>query len=169
MGNRGTGAIPTPLVHAGERVRSEWVDYNGHMNVAYYVLVFDHASDGLLDHLHIGEAYRHADDAAMFVVEAHVTYDREVHEGAPLCITTQVLDYDPKRLHVFHRMYHADDGSLVATNELMFLHVDLKARRSTPLPADALARVETLARAHAGLERPPRAGHAIGLGRSGSS
>ncbi|WP_193171682.1 thioesterase family protein [Nisaea nitritireducens] len=147
-------------------VQSDWVDYNGHMNVGYYVVAFDKATDALLDHLGLGASYRHERDASVFVLEAHVTYDREVVSGDGLRFTTQILDHDAKRMHVFHRMYHAVDHYLAATNELMIMHVDLKTRRSAPFPAAALERLQNLKRDHDALPRPAAAGRTIAIRRS---
>jgi acyl-CoA thioester hydrolase len=152
-----------PLALHTETVRPEWIDYNGHMNVAYYVLAFDHATDALLDYLDLGVSYRRHANKSVFVLETHVTYDREVHAGDPLRFTTHILGYDAKRLHVFHHMFHATEGFLAATTELIMLHVDLAQRRSAPMPDAALAKVDALARAHATLLRPPQAGRVIGI------
>tara|TARA_E500000305_G_scaffold10457_1_gene7103 strand:+ start:2130 stop:2633 length:504 start_codon:yes stop_codon:yes gene_type:complete len=147
-------------------VQPDWVDYNGHMNVGYYLVAFDKATDALLDHLGIGAAYRQEYDASVFVLEAHVTYDREVGLGDGLRFSTQILDHDAKRMHVFHRMYHADKHYLAATNELMIMHIDLKTRRSAPFPAMALGRLRDLMRDHDSLPRPDAAGRAIAIRRS---
>ncbi|WP_420405991.1 thioesterase family protein [Nisaea sp.] len=146
-------------------VPTEWTDYNGHMNVGYYVVAFDKASDAVLDHLGIGESYRRTEEASVFVLEAHVTYDREVLPGDRLRFTTQVLDHDSKRMHLFHRMYHAGEGYLAATNELMIMHMDLETRRPAPFPAASLARIADLQELHDMLPRPGAAGHAIGIRR----
>jgi acyl-CoA thioester hydrolase len=146
-------------------VPTEWTDYNGHMNVGYYVVAFDKATDVVLDHLGIGESYRRAEEASVFVLEAHVTYDREVHPGDRLRFTTQFLDHDSKRVHLFHRMYHAGEGYLAATNELMIMHMDLTTRRPAPFPATALSRIAELHDLHKTLPRPDAAGHAIGIRR----
>ena len=69
-----------------ETVRPEWIDYNGHMNVAYYLLVFDHASDALIDQLDLGIDYRNRENCSMFAVETHITYEREVLEGDGLAV-----------------------------------------------------------------------------------
>jgi acyl-CoA thioester hydrolase len=98
-----------------------------------------------------------------FVLEAHVTYDREVKEGDPLRITTQILDHDAKRVHYIHEMYHATEGYLAATNELMLMNIDYASRRSAPWPEWAMERLETLAAAHKGLAVPKQAGRLIGL------
>lgn len=159
-------ATPAPLALHAETVRPEWIDYNGHMNVAYYVLAFDHATDALFDHLGLGEGYRHAANASLFIAEAHVLYRRELAAGAPMRFETQLLDRDAKRLQFFHRMLHGGEGFLAATCELVAVHVDLAHRRATPFPAEAAARLEALADRHAHLRRPAEAGRAIGLGRA---
>lgn len=146
-------------------VRPEWIDYNGHMNVGYYVVAFDQATEALCAHLGVGEAYRRSADASMFVVEAHVTYDREVLEAAPLAFRTRIVDHDAKRLHLLHRMFHAGEGYLAATNELMCLHVDLAQRRAAPFPDAARLRITDLARRHAGLGPAAGAGRSIGIRR----
>jgi len=146
-------------------VQPDWVDYNGHMNVGYYVVAFDKATDALLDHLGLGASYRHEHDASVFVLEAHVTYDREVGPGDGLRFTTQILDHDAKRMHVFHRMYHAEEHYLAATNELMIMHVDLKTRRSAPIPPAALGRLADLQQAQDGIPRPDAAGRIIAIRR----
>ena len=121
-----------PLDLHRETVRPDWVDYNGHMNVAYYVLVFDHATDTFLDVIGLDTAHRAATGNSVFVAEAHVTYENEVMDGDKLRITTQVLDADAKRMHIFHRMYANDRDEVAATNELMILGVDLASRRVAP-------------------------------------
>ncbi len=145
-----------------ETVRRQWVDYNGHMNVAYYVLVFDHGTDKILDHLGIGGRYRERTGHSVFVVESHLTYEAEVVAGDGLRVTTRVLGCDDKRLHLFHAMHRDDDGRLAATNELMFVHVDMGTRRAAPFPEDARRRIEAAIRAESSAP-PPQAGRAIGL------
>ena len=146
-----------------ETVRPEWVDYNGHMNVAYYVLIFDHATDAVLDRLGIGQAYRERSGCSVFVAEAHVTYEREAHEGQQVEMESRVMGFDGKRLILYHEMTFPDENGLVASNEVLCLHVDLEARRTAPLPADAASRLAEVADAHARLPPPLRAGRAISL------
>lgn len=154
-----------PLDRHRETVKPEWIDYNGHMNVAYYVLIFDHGTDAFLDYIGLDDAYRAETGGSVFVVEAHVTYESEAHEGELLRVTTQILDADGKRMHIFHRMHRVNDGVIVATNELMILHVDLSTRRSAALPDAILARLRPLAEAHSALAQPPQAGSVIGIRR----
>ena len=157
-------APASPLALHRETVRPEWIDYNGHMNLAYYLLAFDHATDKLYDHLGVGEAYLAAANCSVFTLEAHVTYDREVHDGDPLRFTTQLLGYVAKRLHFFHVMYHADEGFLAATNELVALHVDLTERRVAAFPEPVGRRLAKLHAAHRRLATPPQVGRVMGLG-----
>ena len=154
---------PALLALHREVVLPEWIDYNGHMNMAYYLLAFDHATDRLFDLLDLGVAYRRRANHGLFTLEAHATYERELAAGDALSFTTRLLDCDAKRLHYFHSMYHAAEGYLAATNELMSIHVDLSTRRAAPLPAEALARIEGLMAAHRRLPRPPQAGRRIGI------
>jgi acyl-CoA thioester hydrolase len=144
-------------------VRPEWVDYNGHMNVAYYVLVFDQATDAALDRIGIGTAYRVATGHSVFVVEAHVTYDREVVAGEPLAVASRILGFDGKRLILFHEMTCLLRPGLVASNEVLCLNVDLETRRTAPIDPAIRAVVAGLAARHALLPAPTRAGRAIRL------
>ncbi len=146
-----------PLQIFEETVRPEWIDYNGHMNVAYYVLAFDHATDAWFDLLGLGEKYLKATNCSIFQVECHVNYFQEVTAGTPLRFELQLFDFDTKRMHYLSRMYHRDEGFLSATCEWMALHVDLAARRSTALPEATLAKLGEIKDAHAGLERPEQA------------
>jgi len=142
-----------------------WIDYNHHMNVAYYVLAFDRATDRLFDHLGLGNAYRQATHHSIFALEAHVTYAQELREGEGFEITTQLIDADRKRLHLFHAMTRTRDGALSATGEIMGLHVDQSGPRSAPFPDDAYARIEALLEQHRLVPRPPQLGSKIGIRR----
>jgi acyl-CoA thioester hydrolase len=163
MSQTASAALAPPLAPHSATVRPEWVDYNGHMNVAYYVLIFDHATDALLDAIGIGEAYRRTERGSFFIVEAHVAYRRELHAGDPVRIDIQILGHDDKRLHAFLRMVHAESGELAATYEFLGLHVDIKSRRAAPFPAPARERIQALAARHASWSRPAGAGRGIGL------
>ena len=148
-----------------ETVRTEWCDYNGHMNLAFYILVFDHATDALFNGVGIDQNYRDTAAHSSFAVESHITYDNEVLDGAELYCTTQLLDFDEKRVHYFHRMYHADEGYLAATTELMSVHVDLNARRVVPMPDEFQSRLAAMLQEHKSLPKPEQAGRVIGIKR----
>lgn len=153
--------IAAPFAAPEAVVRPEWIDANGHMNLAYYVVVFDLATDALFDALDIGSAYRTRAGHAVFAVEAHTLYERELCLGEHMQVTTRVLGADAKRLHLAHEMVAA--GARCAAQELMFVHVDLAARRGAVFPPDVAARVAEGIAAHAGLPRPDWVGRRIAL------
>jgi acyl-CoA thioester hydrolase len=128
-------------------------------------VAFDKATDTLCEQFGCSYDYTRCAIGMTFVLEAHVTYDQEVKEGDPLRITTQILDHDAKRLHCMHAMYHATQGYLAATNELMLMNIDYASRRAAPWPAFALERIARMSAAHAVLPRPPQTGRLIGIRR----
>ncbi len=140
------------------KVLPEWIDINGHMNVAYYVLAFDLGVDLLWTHFGITEEHIRENDSSTFAVESHVVYRREMHENEPYVITAQILAFDDKRIHQFQRMYHAEAGYLAATAEWMNLHVDLKTRRVAPWPAAILADIRRVAERQDPCDYPTDAG-----------
>ena len=151
--------VVPPVVHWDE-VRPEWIDYNGHMNVAYYVLVFDRGTDALFDRLGIGEEYRVRTGRTLFAVESHVAYLAEATLGERVRVESGLIGVDDKRVHFMSRMFRAD-GRLAATYEALGLHVDLARRRAAPFDAATRARL-----AAAVSPLPPEAGRAIAaLGR----
>jgi acyl-CoA thioester hydrolase len=152
---------------ARSEVLPEWIDFNGHMNVAYYVLAFDKALDHFCERYDLSLDYMKRAKCSTFVLEAHISYLQEVLQGDPLHFTLQLLDVDAKRLHYFMRMYHAEKGFLAATDEQLMVHVDMTERRVAPMPPDTLARLEALKAEHAELPRPEQAGSVIGIRRKG--
>lgn len=144
-------------------VRPEWIDHNGHMNVGYYGVVFDWATDGWLAHCGLDDAHRRAERVTTFSLEAHFTYQREVMEGDRLRFTTQLLGFDAKKIHYFHRMFREADGVLAATNEVLSLHVSEATRRGAPMHERVLARIGELEAEHARLPRPAEVGRVMGV------
>ncbi|GAN77790.1 thioesterase family protein [Acidisphaera rubrifaciens] len=123
------------------RVLPEWIDANGHMNLAYYVVVFDHATDVLFDAIGVGEAYRADGRATIFVAETHTLYEREVAVGDALRVGSRLFAADRKRLHFGHEMFHVAGGFRAATQELIALHVDMASRRTADFPPALAARL----------------------------
>jgi acyl-CoA thioester hydrolase len=162
-----SGPAPAPFDLHRETVLPEWVDYNGHMNLAYYLLAFDHASDRMFDFLDLGVSYIKRTNCSLFALETHVTYERELKAGEPLRCTSQLVDHDAKRVQLFHMMYHATEGYLAATNEILSIHVDLGTRRSRPFPPDVARRFAWLMEEHGKLPRPAQVGRAIRIKRGG--
>jgi acyl-CoA thioester hydrolase len=158
-------SFPTPYDRFSGEVRPEWIDINGHMNLAYYTVLFDHATDMMFAELDLGTDYRRRTNLGTFVAETHNRYERELLVGNKVGVAIQILFADDKRLHLGHEMFRLDNGLRAATQELLFLHVDLKARRVTPFPPELRARVHAAATAHAGLPRPDWVGRHVRMPR----
>lgn len=143
-------------------VDPDWVDYNGHMNLAFYVLAFDKATDNFYDQLGIGLDYRAQQDSSMFTLGINVDYLREVFQGDELMITTQLLEVDKKRLRYIHQMYQGGDQNPVALNECLAIHVNMSSRKSEPFPATTQTRIDRAMASHRHLPQPPSAGRMLG-------
>ena len=150
--------VATPFQADRQVILPDWIDYNGHMNVACYVLVFDRATDDFFDFMGLTAEYRATGKVSAFTAEMHVNYLREVRQGDEVDVTTQLLGYDAKRFHYFHRMYHAEQGYLAATSELLCLFMDMSQRRVAPMPPPVLERLAGIRQSHAALPRPEQAG-----------
>lgn len=148
-----------------DHVRPEWIDYNGHMNVAYYVLAFDRASDVVFERLGLGHAHREATNHGFFVVEAHVTYGREVVEGDPLRFDCWVVEAGDRKLRYFLEMFHAGKGYRAATIEFLGLNVDLGSRRSAPFPPELRQSLDAAVARDRARGLPPELGRAVGQPR----
>ena len=154
--------IHFPVLHE-TTVLPEWIDYNGHMNLAYYVVVFDQATDALYDQLGIWLPYRQATGNSCFTVETHTVYENEVKLGDRVRVHTRLLGADSKRLHYFHEMFHAEQGYRAAVQELMALHVDLSTRRTAAFPPDRQAVIQAALAGCASLPAPKEAGRRIAM------
>lgn len=154
--------IQFPVIHEAT-ILPEWIDYNGHLNLAYYVVVFDQATDALYDRLGIWLPYREASNNSCFTVETHTIYEQELKLGDPLRVQTRLLGADTKRLHYFHEMFHAEQGYRAAVQELMALHVDMDTRRTAPFPPDRHAAIQAALAASAALGSPKEAGRRIAM------
>ena len=150
------------LETGGRTVPAEWVDYNGHMNDAYYFVAFTEATEAFLDHVGLGKAYRESSGCGIYTVESHLCFRASVRGGELISYRSQLLGYDAKRLHVFHQIM-TSQGAEAATNELMFLHVDLAGERVTAMPSERLAAVAALAAEQAELPVPEQAGRRIAM------
>jgi acyl-CoA thioester hydrolase len=146
----------------GRTVPAEWVDYNGHMNDAYYFVAFTEATEAFLDHVGLGEAYRDSSGCGIYTVESHMCFKASVRRGEPINYRSQLLGFDAKRLHIFHQIM-TSDGAEAATNELMFLHVELAGERVTAIPPERLTVVSALRAEHAALPVPDQAGRRIAM------
>lgn len=156
--------MSVPFVSSIMQVEKGWIDYNGHLNMAYYNVLFDRCSDEALDLLGMGAAYAHNRKLTVYTAEVHVCYVRELHLGHRVTVSFQLLDHDDKRLRVYQELRHVD-GWLAATSEYLALHVDMSGPKVAPFPADIMANVDAMRADHAALPMPERAGRAIGIRR----
>jgi acyl-CoA thioester hydrolase len=152
-----------PVIEIEAVVRPEWIDSNGHLNLAYYVVVFDHATDAMYTALDIGDDYRVASGFSCFTAETHTVYEREVHLGDRLRVVSWLLAADTKRVHYFHEMFHVDSGERSAVQELMALHIDMGVRRVAPFGAEAYAALQAKVREYAPSVLPKGAGRKIAM------
>jgi acyl-CoA thioester hydrolase len=154
-----------PYVSSVMRAEPGWIDYNGHLNMAYYNVLFDRCVDEVFELLGCGLAYVTERRQSWFTAEVHLRYLRELNANDPVKVTFQLLGHDAKRMHYFEQLLHAEEGWVSATSENMSLHVDMEQKRTTPVAeavANSLARMMS---SHAGLPRPPEAGRAIAMPR----
>ena len=156
-----------PFVSSVMRVEQAWIDYNGHLNMAYHNVLFDRAVDEVVELLGCGADYVKTRRHSCFTAEVHVRYLRELRVGDPVRVTFQLLDYDAKRLYFFEQLFHAVDGWVAATSENMALHVDMVAGKTAAFPSDIAASLAKMKAAHAKLPLPEAAGRRIAMpGRS---
>ncbi len=154
-----------PFVGKVQRVEDQWIDYNGHFNMAYYNVIFDRAGDEAFALVGLGPDYVKAANCSFFTLEAHVTYVRELHAGDSVRIATQFLDYDAKRVHYVQQMFHAAEDWLSCVTENIVMHVDMAATKSAPFPTAILGKIAAMCEAHKHLPVPPQVGHRIGIPR----
>lgn len=146
-------------------VLPEWVDYNHHLNDAYYMVAFSYATDGLMDAIGMDAASRKASGHTMFTLEIHLNYLQELKEGAAIEVRTQLLAADTKRLRIFHTLHRQGDDTVHATNEQTLLHVNLAGPKACPFDAPVQDKVNAFMAAHAHLPWHANAGRSIQFGR----
>ena len=155
-----------PIRTRARRVPAEWIDYNGHMNVAYYTMAFDNALDEIFDeYLGVGENLAREQRMGPMALQTQIHYLGELLEGTEIACDFQLLDADAKRIHFFVTMVNLETGAVAATYESLSMNVDLEARRSAPYPERARNRIGRLLALHAALPRPPLAGNQLGIRR----
>jgi carnitine 3-dehydrogenase len=156
------GLLGTAPPTSARRVPPEWVDYNGHVHESRYLELFADATDALLGALGVDAGYL-AGGASYFTVETHISHLRQLEAGDRVHVTTQVLDSDEKRLHLFHVLLRDDETDPLATAEQMLLHVDTETGRAAPVREPVRDKVAELTQQHGSLPRPERAGRSIGV------
>ncbi|MBX9458628.1 MAG: thioesterase family protein [Rhizobium sp.] len=157
----------TPVICPAMTVLPEWIDYNDHLNVAYYGLIFDRSAEAAVDILNLGEAYRRAENKTLVTAECHISYVRELKVGSEVRSSFRLIDADAKSLHVYLELYHAD-GWLAAAQESVLLHVDLAGPSGPRVVrlADAIqGDIQTMLRYHSSLPPTKYVGRVLGIRR----
>jgi acyl-CoA thioester hydrolase len=157
-------SLSAPFVSRVMEIEKDWIDYNGHLNMAYYNVLFDRCSDDAFELMGLGPNYAKERRLTVYTAEVHVCYVQELHLGHQVKVSFQLLDHDEKRLRAYQEIRHTD-GWLAATSESLTLHIDMAGPKVAPFPADIMEKVEALAAAHAALPTPERAGRSIGIRR----
>ena len=153
-----------PFLSMPMQVDQGWIDYNGHMNMAFYNVLFDRGSDQAFDEIGIGAAYARERKLTIYTAEIHVCYVRELHLGDRVVVSFQLIDSDDKRIRAYQEIHH-EDGWLAATSESLSLHVDMSGPKVAAFPPDIEPRVAAMRDAHAALPMPERAGRSIAIKR----
>lgn len=160
-------SFDAPVIAPTRGLDPAWLDYNGHLNMAYYNVLFDKAVDHAFALIGSGPDYLKARNMSFFTAEAHVCYLRELKPDAQVNTSVQLLDHDTKRLHFYQEIRHVE-GWVSATSETLLLHVDMSGPRAAEMPQDIFAKVSEMAEAHASLRRPERAGRSVQIVRKDS-
>ncbi|KVM90307.1 thioesterase family protein [Burkholderia stagnalis] len=154
----------TPLTIYRDVVRPEWVDYNGHLRDAFYLLIFSFATDALLDRIGLDDAARRERGRSVYTLEAHVNYLHEIKEGTRVRVDARVLAHDAKRLHLYLELFADGHDGAVSASEQMLLHVDTRdGPKSAPFDTDVAERVAALHALQRDAAPPAYAGRVIGL------
>ncbi len=155
--------MATDLFETRMTVAPEWIDHNGHMNVAYFVLAFDAATDAAYEAWGLGLQYPPESGCSVFTLGMNVDYLGELFEDDALTISTQLVDCDAKRVHYFHRMQRDTDGMLAAVNECLAINVNLDTRRACPFASAMQERLHAIRDRHAAHGLPDRFGRKLGI------
>lgn len=147
-----------------QEIEPGWIDYNGHLNMGYYTVIFDRGCDDVWEWIGFGEDYKDGQGHTTFSAEFHIRYLRELNLGDRVYSHFYLVDYDEKRFHTFQELYH-EDGWLAATGEGMTLHVDLSGPRVAPMTGSILSQIRTLYETHSRLPRPEGIGAKVEIRR----
>jgi acyl-CoA thioester hydrolase len=129
-------------------VKPEWLDPNGHMNVAFYLRAVDDGSNAFFDDIGLGWAYTRAGVGSIFVTSCNMDFKQELFAGNGLLVTTQLIDWSPKLVHCYSEVFNTDENYLAATCETLYAHISFATRRSAPMPASAQQRLAQIVTAH---------------------
>ena len=157
--------MPSPWIGRLLTVENQWTDYNGHMNMAYYAVLFDKSAEEMFQTFGLGPDYVKQTNCSFFTLETHTTYAREIHAGDNVRIENQIIDVDFKRVHYVQQMFHAEENFLSCVLEVIVAHVDLTAKKTAPFPSSIQSRINAMSELHKALNLPKQVGHKIGIPR----
>ncbi|QXH56939.1 thioesterase family protein [Pseudomonas maumuensis] len=144
-------------------VLPDWVDYNGHLRDAYYLLIFSYATDALMERIGLDADARGQSGHSLFTLEAHINYLHEVKLDTEVEVQTHIIGFDNKRLHLYHSLHRKDFDEALAASEQMLVHVDMAGPKSAPFAAGTLAQLETLVDGQDNQTVPAYLGRTIGM------
>ncbi|MBK5004496.1 thioesterase family protein [Pseudomonas sp. S32] len=133
------------LITYRTQVHEDWVDYNGHLRDAFYLLIFSYATDALMERIGLDADHREQSGNSLFTLEAHINYLHEVKLGTEVWVQTQIIAFDRKRLHVYHTLHRSGFDEVLAASEQLLLHVDLAGPRSAPFSEQSIGLLQGLA------------------------
>jgi acyl-CoA thioester hydrolase len=165
MGKRTPVFFFAPFVSSTMRVEPAWIDYNGHMNMAYYHVLFDQAVEEGFSLVGLGQEYLEQRKASYFAAEVHTIYKRELKMHDRVRVTLQLVNHDEKRIHYYMEIRHASEGWTAATMEGLSLHMDMETRKVCPFPEDIAANLTVMKTTHDRLPKPHSLGRIIGIPR----
>lgn len=144
-------------------VQEDWVDYNGHLRDAFYLLIFSYATDALMEHIGLDADSRGQSGNSLFTLEAHINYLHEVKLGTEVWVQTHIIGFDRKRLHVYHSLHRAGFDEVLAASEQMLLHVDLAVPQSAPFGHTTVCQLNHLVKQQEGTLAPRYLGRTLQL------
>ncbi len=157
--------MPSPWIGQLLTVEDQWTDYNGHMNMAYYAVLFDKSAEEMFETFGLGPDYVRQTNCSFFTLETHTTYAHEIHAGDQVRIENQIIDADIKRVHYVQQMFHAEDNFLSCVLEVIVSHVDLTAKKTAQFPANIQKQIDAMLENHKALNLPKQVGRKIGIVR----
>ena len=152
-----------PFVSSEMRVESGWIDHNGHLNMAYYHVLLDRASDEFWLRLGLGPRYLESTRHSTFAAECHIRYLGELHAHDVVRTSILLLAADDKRLHTFRQLHRISDRQLAAVSENLSLHVNLTTRRVAPFPKEIKSRLDEVVQAHRCIDTPDGIGRRVSM------
>ncbi len=156
-------AMGDVFISEAMEIEPEWIDYNGHLNMAYYSVLFDRGVDAVWEHFGLGPTYMQARGMTTYAAEFHIRYLRELKLGDRVRASFQIIGHDAKRIHSWQELIH-EDGWIAASGENLHLSVDTTGPKVAAFPDDVLEKIAGLAADHADLARPEALGRPIGIG-----